>query len=108
LILCATFIGAFGALYFKKGACKLEFTVAGVLGNRDLLLGVLFYGGATVLHVFAVRGGPLSVIYPLVSTSYIWVCILSVKKLGESMNRLKWAGVGLIILGVSVIGLAGV
>ena len=67
--------------------------------------GVALYGVGTVLFIPALRGGDLSVLYPFVSLNYIWVSLLSVRFLGEKMNRLKWLGVALIILGVSFIGI---
>ena len=107
LIIMGTIVGSFGALYLKTGAQKISGGLGGLLKNTDLFLGCLFYGFSAVFYILGVRGGELSVVYPLVSTSYIWVSLLSVKYLGESMNRWKWLGIGFIILGVSVIGLGG-
>lgn len=106
LIMFASFLGSFGSLYFKRGAVKLHRDVKSIVTNRELFVGVLIYGVSTVFYVLGVRGGELSVLFPLVSTGYVWVCILSVKYLGEKMNALKWAGICLIVLGVSVIGLS--
>jgi len=100
----ATTLAAFGSLYFKLGAKHLEFNLAKLLRNFNLMLGFAFYGLSTVVFVASLRGGQLSVLYPLVSASYIWVTILSIKVLGEKMNKFKWAGIALIVLGVSVIG----
>jgi uncharacterized membrane protein len=105
VILLAAFLGSFGSLYFKKGADRLKLSLSGLLGNRDLLKGIVIYGSSTVLYVIGIKGGELSVLFPLVSTGYVWMCFLSIKYLGERMNALKWAGIGCIILGVSLIGL---
>ena len=59
----------------------------------------------TMLFIPALRGGDLSILYPFVSLSYIWVALLSVRFLGEKMNKYKWIGIALIILGVSFIGI---
>ena len=107
LVLLAAFTGSFGSLYFKKGADKLEFKLKPLLRNFDLLKGVVIYGTSTIFYVIGIKGGELSVLFPLVSTGYIWVCLLSVKYLGEDMNTLKWAGIGFILLGVSLIGVGG-
>jgi len=58
-----------------------------------------------MIFIPALRGGDLSVLYPFVSLSYIWVMLLSIKMLGEKMTKLKWLGILLIISGVSLIGL---
>ncbi|MBD3261579.1 MAG: multidrug transporter [Candidatus Altiarchaeales archaeon] len=105
LVVFGTLLGAVGAVYFKKASCKLKPSFSVLIANHELFLGFFFYGVSALVYIVAVRGGELSVIYPLVSTSYIWVCLLSVRVLGEQMNTVKWLGVLLIIAGVSVIGL---
>ena len=59
------------------------------------------------MMVIALRGGDLSVLYPLIALSYVWVSILSQFILHDNMNFLKWAGVVSIIVGVSFIGMGG-
>jgi len=105
LILLAAFLGSFGALRFKTGANKLHRDIRLLATNYDLLKGILIYGVSTVFYVIGIKGGELSVLFPLVSTGYIWTCLLSVKYLGERMNRVKWAGIALILFGVSLIGM---
>ena len=43
-------------------------------------------------------------LYPLISLSYVWVAILSVVILQETMNPYKIAGISVIIAGVAVMG----
>jgi uncharacterized membrane protein len=50
------------------------------------------------------KGGDLSILYPLVSIGYVLTCLYSVRLLKEKMNVLKWAGIFLIMLGVAFIG----
>jgi uncharacterized membrane protein len=57
--------------------------------------------------VYALQGGELSVLYPLVSLGYVWVCLLSIRFLGERMNSVKWTGVAFIVAGVALIGVGG-
>jgi drug/metabolite transporter (DMT)-like permease len=105
LILVAAFMGSFGSVYLKKGANNLHRNPLLILKNWDLLKGFAIYGPSTILYVIGIRGGELSVLFPMVSTGYVWTCFLSVKMLGERMNTIKWAGITLIILGVSLIGM---
>lgn len=107
LVLLAAATGSFGSLYFKRGADKLEFKLNAILKNVDLLKGIVIYGSSTIFYVVGLKGGELSVLFPLVSTGYIWVCLLSVKYLGEHMNRVKWTGIACIMAGVTLIGLGG-
>jgi drug/metabolite transporter (DMT)-like permease len=57
--------------------------------------------------LIAFRGGELSVLYPLIALSYVWVAILSKIFLGDMMNPFKWAGIIFIMAGVSLIGIGG-
>ena len=105
LILIAAFLGSFGSLYLKKGSGRLKLDLRCLLTNTDLIKGFMIYGTSTVLYVVGIKGGELSVLFPLVSTGYVWVCFLSLRYLGERMNWLKWAGIACIVAGVALIGL---
>jgi len=104
-VMLAAFMGSFGSVYFKKAANKLEFTVKALSKNYDLMKGLLIYGMSTIVYIIGIKGGELSVLFPLVSTGYIWICFLSMRYLGERMNVLKWAGIAAIVTGVTLIGL---
>jgi len=104
-VVIACFIGSFGPIYIKKGTADLEISFA-LLKNWRLMLGVFCYGLSAAIIVPALKFGEVSVLYPIVSTSYIWVSLLSVKMLGEHMNWKKWAGISLIIVGVLSLALA--
>ena len=105
LVLLASLLGSFGPLMFKFGADKLEFNLKKLMMNYHLYGGIFFYAVGTVLFILAIRRGELSVLYPLVATSYIWVSILSVIFLKEKMNLYKWLGITVIIIGALFIGL---
>ena len=105
LVILATLVGAFGPILLKKASAKKLSQFRALLANYHLFSGVFLYALGTILFILALRGGELSVLYPFISLTYIWVCLLSMKYLGERMNWQKWAGIGLIILGVSFIGL---
>jgi len=105
LVLFATIIGAFGSLYFKMGSGKLTLDIKKLLKNYQIILGFLLYCISAVFFIIGLRGGELSVLYPLVAIGYIWVCLLSIKFLKEKMNIWKWLGIIFIIVGVSLIGI---
>ncbi|MBI2661085.1 EamA family transporter [Candidatus Woesearchaeota archaeon] len=105
LIITATLIGSFGPILLKKASAKKLSSFSSLMANYHLFGGVGLYGVGTVLFLPALKGGELSVLYPFVSLSYVWVSILSVRFLGEEMNRYKWLGIALIITGVSFIGM---
>ena len=104
LVISATLVGAFGPILLKKASEKKLSKFSSLITNYALMGGVALYGIGTILFIPALKGGDLSILYPFISLTYVWVSLLSVKFLGERMNKLKWLGVFLIILGVSFIG----
>jgi drug/metabolite transporter (DMT)-like permease len=96
---------ALATFFLKLAAPKMTFSPAKLFRVKNLWIGLFLYGGATVLSLFALRAGELSILYPFVALQYIWASLLSMKYLGEKMGVLKWAGVVLIFLGVVLVGL---
>lgn len=105
LVISATLLGAFGPILLKKASAKKLSKISALIKNYYLFVGVALYALGTILFIPALKGGDLSILYPFVSLSYIWVSLLSVRFLGEKMNKYKWAGVVFIILGVTLIGI---
>ena len=105
LVILATLIGAFGPILLKKASAKQLSKLSSLATNYHLFGGVALYAIGTLMFVPALKGGYLSVLYPFVSLVYIWVSLLSVRFLGEKMNRVKWLGIALIIIGVAFIGM---
>lgn len=79
----------------------------GMVTNPKLFLGFALYGMATVLMVAAFKYGELSILYPIISLSYVWVTILSLFILNEALNPFKVAGLLAVMLGVAVLGRSG-
>lgn len=103
IVLFAQIIGAFGAVYLKKGSGN--FHIKTIFANINFIIGVFCYGLATLLFIPALKYGELSVLYPLVSTVYIWVALISRIMLGEKLNMTKILGIGCIVIGVILIGI---
>ena len=104
LVVLATIIGSVGSLFLKKASTNLKFSLRGVF-NFKLMFGIFMYFLATLIFITALRKGNLNTLYPLTSLSYIWVSLLSIRFLKEKMNRFKWGGIFLILVGVIVITL---
>ena len=105
LVIMATLVGAFGPILLKKTSEKRLSKISSLIKNYHLFGGVGLYAIGTILFIPALKGGDLSILYPFVALGYIWVSLLSVKFLGEKMSLLKWMGIGMIIVGVSFIGI---
>jgi drug/metabolite transporter (DMT)-like permease len=104
LVFLAGVVGSFGALFLKMGAVRLDGGLLSFL-NRRLVLGVALYLGSSVIYIAGLRGGQLSVLYPMVSLGYIWTIVWARLFFKEAFTGRKMAGLGLILLGVALVGL---
>ena len=99
----AAFMGAIGQVEFKRGADNLQWDIKMLLTNHHLIIAVTVYALSTLLYVYALSKGNLSILYPIIATSYIWTMIFSQVFLNESVGITSWAGVFFILLGVALI-----
>jgi drug/metabolite transporter (DMT)-like permease len=99
----SAFIGSIGQLEFKRGADNLQFDIKMLLTNYHLIIAVAVYAVSTVLYVYALNKENLSILYPIIATSYIWTLLFSKIFLKESVGLTSWAGVFFILLGVTLI-----
>ena len=102
-LLLTTFLSALATFIIKKGVDRYPLRI--LLTRRILWEGLGLYGLSVLLYIIILRQQELSVVYPLVSTTYIWTTFFSVKYLGEKMSGYKWSALLGIILGVIFIGL---
>ena len=91
----------------KAGMEKFQLAPVALITNYALIAGDALYGINTVMLVMALREGELSVLYPIIALTYVWVTLASYIRLHEPPNVYKNVGVLAIILGVIVIGRAG-
>lgn len=106
LVLAASFIGSFGAVFLKSGSERLRFGFW-KLFNWKLGAGVALFVLSSLFFVAGIREGELSVLYPMVSLGYIWTLFWSRLIFGEPFTRGKLVGLALIVLGVFFVGLGG-
>ncbi len=105
LVIASSIIGAFASLLLKYGSKKFSRNLIVQMTNWPLIFGLGLYGFAACLFIVALQWGELSILYPLVSLTYIWVAIVSRVFLNEKMNKFKLLAILLIIAGVAIIGL---
>src|SRR3989338_1981413 len=102
VVLFCTLLTSTAQIFYKFAAEKISFNVLELITNVNLLMGMLLYAIGGILLILSFRGGEVSVLYPIIATSYIWVSFLSIYFLGEVMNAYKWLGVISIIAGVAL------
>ncbi len=99
----SAFIGSIGQLEFKRGATDLQFDIKMLLTNYHLIIGIAIYFVSTVIYVYALSKGQLSVLYPIIATSYIWTSIFAKIFLNEPVGTTSWIGIFFILLGIALI-----
>ena len=77
-----------------------------LLGNYQLLLGYCVQSGNALLLILALRDGELSMLYPIIALTYVWVNLLSMYFFHEHINFWKAIGIALVIGGVALLGRA--
>lgn len=104
VVVFSTAITSTAQIFYKFGANNLQFSIWSLITNYNLIIGLGLYAVAAALLIIALKGGELSVLYPIIATSYIWVTIASAYFFNEPTNLFKWSGIICIIIGVSLIG----
>jgi drug/metabolite transporter (DMT)-like permease len=100
IVFLCTFFTSTAQLLWKIGSKDLSFNFLSLITNYYLFFGFFLYGIAALMLIISLKYGELSVIYPIVATSLIWVSLFSVFIIKENVNYLRWIGVGFIVLGL--------
>jgi len=97
LVVVSTMVEAFGQIFLKKSSVDAE------RRRRWILIGVVVLTAEIVLYSGALRFLAVSTAVPITSLSFVMVTLLSRWLLGEEVAPLRWVGVGLILVGTSLI-----
>ncbi len=97
LVVVSTMVEGFGQAFLKKSALDVT------RRHRWILLGVAILIVEVLLYSGALRFLAVSTAFPITSLSFVMVTLLSRWLLGEQVTPLRWAGVGLILVGTSLI-----
>jgi drug/metabolite transporter (DMT)-like permease len=105
LVFCCTILGAAAQILLKTGANQLVHpSLLAMVTNLALLGGLSFYGVSTLLLVLALKDAELSLLYPVIALTYVWVTLLSLFIFHDRVNPVKLIGIGIIVVGVAVLG----
>jgi drug/metabolite transporter (DMT)-like permease len=101
MILC-TFLTSIAQILYKFGANRLidGFSIITLITNLPLISGLALYVIAGMILITALKGGDVTVLYPVVATSYVWVSLLSMFFFNEQMGLYRWIGIFVIIAGI--------
>ena len=98
IVIFGTMVGATGAFLIKKSS-GIKLNIKKLLKDKILILGIIIYALSPIFNIIAFQWGDLTVLYPLITFTYVWSSLLAVKFLGERMNIYKWTGILLLMVG---------
>jgi uncharacterized membrane protein len=104
MVFGASVVGSLGMAFLKMGSARLTRSIWSFL-NARLLFGIALFLGSSVIYVLAIKGGQLSVLYPMVSLGYVWGLLWAKLFFNEAVTKEKAMGLGLILLGVCFVGM---
>jgi multidrug transporter EmrE-like cation transporter len=107
LVFCCTILGAAAQILMKIGMAHFKPELVALVTNLPLIAGYSLYGINTLLLVLALKDGELSMLYPIIALTYVWVTLLSYALLNEPPNLYKNLGILTIVIGVAVLGRGG-
>ncbi len=93
-----------GQTLLKAGSGAASFI--GQLLDWRTLLGLVFYGGAAMLYIVALRRIPMSVALPCTAVSYIAAALIGHYGFGEPLGPVHVTAIGVIAVGVVMLALA--
>lgn len=103
LVFISTLVNASAQTLYKIGSANLGIDM--LLTNYYLWFGLFLYGISALMLVVALKYGELSVLYPVIATSFIWVNLIARYFFNEEVGFLKWLGIVSIMFGLTLIGL---
>ncbi|MBI2654884.1 EamA family transporter [Candidatus Woesearchaeota archaeon] len=106
LVAFSSVLASVSPILLKKASQRKFSDINSIITNYPLFGAIILYVIGISIFVFALRGGDVSVLYPVSSLGYIWACLGSVRFLGERMNKTKWIGIMLIVIGVTLVGIS--
>jgi len=103
-VLLSVALNAAGQILFKAArVAQPEASVLALFLHPDTWGGLLIYGLSAVCWLWVLARAQLSLAYPILSLTFPIVLGLSAVLFAETITPLRWAGVGVIVVGVSLL-----
>jgi uncharacterized membrane protein len=112
-IIIAIVLGVVGQLLFKEGTSSLNVSISGATGplmliwrmitNFPVFIGLVCYGVSTIFWVLVLKEKELSLVYPMLASSYILVLLFAWLVRHEAVSPTRWIGALVVTLGVILI-----
>ncbi len=76
----------------------------GMFLSWQLWTGFVLYAFGAAILIRSFKDGEVSVLFPIIATSYIWVTLLSNHYFQEPITHFKWLGIASIVFGITTLG----
>ena len=104
VLLLSVVLNAGGQILFKAARLAYpEDSLVSIFFHIETWLGFILYGLSAVCWLWVLSRAQLSFAYPVLALSFPIVVALSAVLFGEYISALRWAGVAVIVLGVSLL-----
>jgi drug/metabolite transporter (DMT)-like permease len=104
LVLFGSLIGSVGMVFLKKASAHLHKGFLHII-SVNAAAGVALFLISSLFYLKAISHGQLSVLYPMVSLSYVWTQVWAKLFFHEPFTREKFLGLGLVLAGAVFVGL---
>ena len=98
----AVLLGTVAQIFLKAGTNATPVGLGLALEPR-ILAGITCYALGLVVWILALAKTPVSIAYPMLSIGYVVNAIAAYYLLNEAVTPLRFAGIGIIIVGVFIV-----
>ncbi len=115
LILFCVVLNSIAQILLKLGMGNMNKSISSIsvsniptlISNIHVLIGGILYGTSFIIWLYVLSKVKLSYAYPFISLSYVIVAVLGILILKENISYAAWAGILLVVVGVTLIGMNG-
>lgn len=111
ITLTAALIASIAQVMYKSGLDKKIKSIKDLFAlakKRSIIIGLIMYFISLVIYLFALKNAPLSFVYPLFASTFIFVFFISSYHLKEPFNKYRALGIFLIFIGIVIVGISTV
>ena len=103
-VIVSALLNAAGQVLFKAArSAHPDVALSSLFAYREIWAGLAVYGLSSVCWLWVLARAPLSFAYPILSLTFPIVLAASAIFFSELILPLRWMGVGMIMVGVSVL-----
>lgn len=113
MIISCVILNSIAQIFMKFGMNNLSKNIPSIgienvlllITNFHVAVGGVLYGISFIVWLYVLSRMQLSYAYPVISLSYVIVAVLGFLILNEKISYNAWAGILLVVAGVSLIGI---